>query len=273
MSIETAALIVALLWGPTALWLIFRVVRGTGSQRPEAFADRHEQVRLAPEALLLDYWVCKDCRSVNHQGANHCYSCGIDRAPVERVRQPEPVTMDPVPIGNGWVPVMDATPDPSVNVPVAATAARGPSRARSRRWNVVAAAPGALVDASVAAHMEPPLLDTVAPPPPFALAPVASTDASPAPPRHRATPSSIPPVCPFIGFKDDSATRCDYPDERNMCHAAAANASPSMPIPWRRGGAGRSVAIRPDHQSAICLTANHQQCARYPHAPGSDAPS
>ena len=83
MSIETAALIVALLWGPTALWLIFRVVRGTGSQRPEAFADRHEQVRLAPEALLLDYWVCKDCRSVNHQGANHCYSCGIDRAPVD----------------------------------------------------------------------------------------------------------------------------------------------------------------------------------------------
>ena len=274
MSIETAALIVALLWGPTALWLIFRVVRGTGSQRPEGFADRHEQVRLAPEALLLDYWVCNDCRSVNHQGANHCYSCGIDRAPVERVRQAEPVTMDPVPIGNAWVPVMDAAPDAGVIVPVAATAARGASRPRSRRWNVVGGAPGAIGDASVAAHMEPALPDSVAPPAP-AAALVAPSVAAPAPRRRRPAQSSVPPVCPFIGFQDDPATRCDYPDARNVCHAAAASAGSSSPMPWRlgRGGRGRSVAILPDHQSAVCLTADHRQCGRYPQAPAPQAPA
>ena len=265
MSIEAAALIAALLWGPTALWLIFRVVRGPGSPRPEAFADRNDQARLVPEALLLDYWVCRDCRSVNHEGANHCYSCGIDRAPVERVKPPKPVTPAPVPTGTGWVAVMDPAPDPRVNVPVVVAAAPAASRPRSRRWNVVGGAPGAFGDASVAAHMESPLPDTVSP---GAVAPafVAPSVAAPAGgARLLPAQSTVPSVCPFIGFKDDAATRCDYPDGRNVCHAAAANAGSATSVPWRRSA--RSVAIMPDHQSAVCLTAAHRQCARYPHKP------
>ena len=105
MSLEAAAIIFALLWGPTVLWLIFRAVRGPTGGTRESFAgepavQRTEQLPLEA-GIRRDYWICKDCRSVNHLGAMHCYSCGIEREPVE------PVAADPVRAGNGWVPVMD----------------------------------------------------------------------------------------------------------------------------------------------------------------------
>ena len=75
MNIEAAALIFALLWGPTALWLLFRAVKGPGSRRSDSFAGEsasRERASLGPEALLREYWVCMDCRSVNHLGAKRC---------------------------------------------------------------------------------------------------------------------------------------------------------------------------------------------------------
>ena len=123
--------------------------------------------------------------------------------------------------------------------------------------------------------MEPLLPDAVAPAvvAPAAVAPGVAAPARPA--RRLPAQSTVPSVCPFIGFKDDPATRCDYPDARNVCHAAAANAGSSTPMPWRlgRGGRGRSVAIMPDHQSAVCLTAGHRQCGRYPQQPKAATPA
>ena len=292
MSIEAAALILALLWGPTLLWLIFRAVSGPGSRRPDSFADGHAtgQSSLAPDTLLLDYWVCKDCRSVNHQGANHCYSCGHDRAPVERVPPVRPLTPDPLLSGNGWVPVMDAapdqhatphtaatvrrmsnghTPDPVDPVPapepvpaaaVAAKAARATKRPRSARRSGATSAT-AIADASVAAH-------TATTP---ALIP--ATDVETAPRTSRQALPSAPPVCPYLGFKDDPATRCDYPDTRNVCHAAAARAGSSRVSARRLVRGGGAVEISPDHQVSLCLTANHQQCERYPNAPAAEGPT
>ena len=288
MSIEAAALILALLWGPTLLWLIFRAVMGPGSRRPDSFADGHatgQSSSLAPEALLLEYWICKDCRSVNHQGANHCYSCGHDRAPVERVPPVRPLTRDPLPSGNGWVPVMDAapdqlatphtaatvrrmsnghtpdpvdpalTPEPVPAAAVGAKAARPTKRPRSARRTGATSAT-AIADASVAAHTA-------------ATAPVliAATDVETAPRTSPQALPSAPPVCPYLGFKDDLATRCDYPDTRNVCHAAAARAGSSRVSARRLVRGGGAVAISPDHQVSLCLTATHQQCERYPNAP------
>ena len=300
MSIEAAALIFALLWGPTLVWLVLRAASGSGSRRPDSFADGHspgESSSLAPEALLLDYWVCRDCRSVNHQGANHCYSCGVDRAPVEQappIEQAPPVrppTPDPLPSGNDWVPVMGASaaqhatqdtaatvrrmsngqtrdpiepvldPEPVPAAAVAATAARATRRPRRPRRGDAAPAV-AVADASVAAHAA-------------AAAPVsfAAADVETAPPTVRQVPVSAPPVCPYLGFKDDPATRLDYPDDRNVCHAAAVSGA-SRPSRRRlvRGGAngGRSVAISTDHQVSLCLTAMHQQCERYPNAAAAE---
>jgi hypothetical protein len=291
MSIEAAALIFALLWGPTLVWLIFRAVSGPGSRRPDSFADGHapgQSSSLGPEALLLEYWVCKDCRSVNHQGANHCYSCGHDRAPVEHVPPVRPLTPDPLLSGNSWVPVMDAAPDqhatqhtaatvrrmsnghtlnpvdpvlapePVPAAAVAAKAARATKRPRSARRGGATPAT-AIADASVAAHTA-------------GAAPVliAAADVETAPRTRRQAPASAPPVCPYLGFKDDPATRCDYPDTRNVCHAAAASAASSRLSARRLVRGGGAMPISPDHQVSLCLTTTHQQCERYPDAAAAE---
>ena len=75
------------------------------------------------------------------------------------------------------------------------------------------------------------------------------------------------------GFKDDPATLCSYPDERNVCHAASARGGSSIVDPRRLVGGvrgrGRVLPITPGHQASMCLTAAHQQCDRYPKVPGA----
>ena len=66
MSPEAAAIILALLWGPTALWLIFRAVRGPTGGTRESFvrepAARRRTEQPALEAVIRnEYWICKDC--------------------------------------------------------------------------------------------------------------------------------------------------------------------------------------------------------------------
>ena len=74
-------------------------------------------------------------------------------------------------------------------------------------------------------------------------------------------------VCPFLGLVNDPATWCGYPDPRNVCHAAPARDETSR---WSAAQllidrfAGRqSQPIAAEHQGSMCLTAAHEQCARY----------
>jgi hypothetical protein len=351
MSLEAAAIILALLWGPTALWLIFRALRGQTGGTRESFVRepaRLQTVQAPLEAVIRnEYWICKDCRSVNHLGAMQCYACGIKRPP------PQPVAPHPTPTGNGWVATMDpgvgrrtpepvpvtrlqpssaVAPDRPVATPVpelaaepsivAATAA--PKRPRTTRRAHTPAGGATAAELSVAAHM------TAVPPaaiepaakatelaPDAARVAAAAAAASPATKRPRTprrphtpvatataaelsvaadvtgaptaaiTPGAVPPavsepglpaltpsiapppVCPYLGFEDDPATQCSYPDSRNVCHAAAANGRLSMPTPRRlvRGvrGGGRTLPISDQHQAKLCLTSAHPQCDRYPH--------
>ena len=153
-------------------------------------------------------------------------------------------------------------PEPVPVAAVAVTAARAPRRPRGLRRGGTAPAV-AIADASVAAHAA-------------AAAPViiVPAEVETEPRTRRQAPVSAPPVCPYLGFKDDPATRLDYPDDRNVCHAAAASAGAARPSPRRLGRGGgsgnRSVAISPDYQVSMCLTAMHQQCERYPNAPAAE---
>jgi hypothetical protein len=70
----------------------------------------------------------------------------------------------------------------------------------------------------------------------------------------RAIPVVAPSACPFLGFKDDPSTRCDFPDPRNVCHASPRRLS------------RKAQAIPLQHQSTWCLTAEHGRCDRYPAA-------
>jgi hypothetical protein len=75
-------------------------------------------------------------------------------------------------------------------------------------------------------------------------------------------------ICPFLGFRDDPATRYDFPDPRNCCHATSGQSG--VPVLSRRQIVTRwavakgSQAIDVEHQEACCLTAAHRHCARYP---------
>ena len=291
MSLEAAAVILALLWGPTALWLIFRAVRGPATGTRESFAREPAQIRTEQRPLDAvirnEYWICKDCRSVNHLGATQCYSCGIKRPP-----PPEPVAPAPTPASTGWVAVMDPAvgrrpsepvalvqvqetsrdlpPDPPPAAPMpehvpeppmvaagAAATSRAMKRPRSPRRPRTQAGGATAAELSVAAHM------TAAPP--AAVAPVvAPLPPEPTPQLPQVAPSIAPPVCPYLGFKDDPATQCSYPDSRNFCHAAAAKAgTPNRLVRGVRGRA-RTLPISDEHQATLCLTNQHRACDRYP---------
>ena len=290
MNLEGAALICALLGGPTLVWLIYRVARGPVSRSAASFVDDSVRPALSQPpleaALRHEFWICKDCRSANHQGAKRCYGCGIEPAPVE------PMTSAPV-TGDGWVPVMHATPDiyvaepvaammratskagapdldlsppEPVSVPAAATAAsaeRATRRPRSTRRSAGASAAAAAADASVYAHAAGATVDVV------------EVDGSPDHDARPSAPSGTPAVCPYLRFKDDPATRCDYPDARNVCHAASASGGATLPTLRRlvRGVRARTLPISPDFQATTCLTADYERCARYPAAAGLARPS
>ena len=61
--------------------------------------------------------------------------------------------------------------------------------------------------------------------------------------------------CPYLGLRDDPATRYAFPSAGQRCHA-------------RRRPAGVTLA----KQEADCLTARHRSCPRY-HPPAAASPS
>jgi len=152
----------------------------------------------------------------------------------------------------------ELSPEPAQVASGAATTSGAAKRPRTPRRSHAPAGGGTAAGLSPAADM------TAAPP---AIEPAASalSPSETAPQLPQVGPSIAPPVCPYLGFKDDPATMCSYPDDRNVCHAAAANRASTLPSPRRfvRGG-GRTAPISPEHQATLCLTAEHRQCDRYP---------
>jgi hypothetical protein len=80
------------------------------------------------------------------------------------------------------------------------------------------------------------------------------------------TPAGVS-VCPFLGFKSDPSTRCDYADPRNFCHAASARGSSEASTRRRipgKPGSSRPRGLGASQQTSLCLTPAHDQCERYP---------
>ena len=213
--------LLALLWGPTAAWLVYQVVRGPGGRRPESFASA-EELRSADRSssqlegpVSTGFWACTGCKSVNRPEAKHCYSCKADKPRVDETPTQLP------PGGRPLVPVMDERL--AGTWPDAATTALLAARPQGR---------------SQARDPDGPVLLTAA------------------------------NVCPFLGFKDDPAARFNFPDTRNVCHSAAPTATGMAATRRRpaggRPGSERSIEIPVELQQALCLTAAHAQCARYP---------
>jgi hypothetical protein len=245
------ALFLTLLWGPTALWLAYRAIRGRRNQRSESFNVASETVTsptLAPgrpeELAAQGFWVCGACRSLNRREAKRCYSC---KATPGSTAQPSPAQQ---PVG-GMVAVMaEAVPVKADMVPVMAEAV--PVMATSVARSSVEPA---RTTPALATRQTDPVPDGLADEPAPVL--IAASLAAPA----------GPPVCPYLGFKSDPSTRCDYPDPRNQCHAASGRGATSFTLPRfipGKAGTGRPQEITGSHQQSHCLTAAHEACARYP---------
>jgi hypothetical protein len=259
------ALFLMLLWGPTALWLVYHAVRGRRSRRSESFRVASETVPNSllapgrPEVLVAQgFWVCGECRSLNRRETGRCYSC---KTMMGSTGQPTPaqqpargmvaVMAEPEPAKAAMVPVMaQSVPVMAQSVPViAASFGQPPGSAAPTIPAPAARRSDAAVMAALADAATPVMAALAENPTPVLTA------------APRGTPVS-PPVCPFLGFRDDPSTRCDYPDPRNQCHATS-SASRRRFLPGQ-AGANRSREIDASHQRSRCLTSAHEACARYP---------
>jgi len=234
-------LFVTLLWGPTALWLLFRTIRGLRASLDQPFAGLSDPTRspkfavAQPDAQngLDGSWFCGSCRSLNRREADRCYRC----------RTMKDVTDEPAPgdqpVGPG-IPVMAAGVAPSTGdqpvgpgIPVMAA-------------GVAPAIPGSAPPAS---ETPPPTTGSVV----SAASSLALAGAA---------------ICPFLGFRDDPSTRYDFPDPANLCHATAergiSSVSSRRPSVIGLPGTRKPQPIGVEHQESRCLTAEHEQCARYP---------
>ena len=226
-------LFLTLLWGPTAAWLVSRVLRGqrgrlTAFNSESGVAQGSELAPHEPESLTSEgFWVCSACHSMNRRLAKSCYSCRKEMHSEGR-QAPEAV-----PAARGMVPVMA---DDLVR------SAHGAPR--------TAAAP-------VASATADPVLKPIG----------RGHDPTVAVPPLEVLPAD--PVCPFLGFSVDPTTRCTFPDPRNRCHTPLEQGSDPVAFPLRliitgKANAMRTLEIGPEHQEALCLTAAHEQCARFP---------
>ena len=227
-----AVLVVTILYGPLALWLIYRAFRGPRVRFHQPFNAASEPIsssRLPRDELVTPgasdgLWVCGTCSSLNRREANRCYACRTGRGHAG-VRAP------------GELPVSPTVPDMADGI------AR--SSGETAGTTVALAPPGIVPSASEILVHAPEHAWSVAPP---------------------EAPTSVP-VCSLLGFRDDPSTRFDFPDPANRCHATSERGVTSVAFARRfvRGapGARRSQPIGVEYQEARCLTAAHEQCARY----------
>ena len=181
MNVELVlVLFVALLYGPTVLWLVLRTLRGHRRRLPESGASerlRGSQVASGEGEPLADpdaFWACGGCRSLNRRESNRCYSCRMAKDSASRQAAGQQTV-------SGWVPVMADDIAGPTGVAV------GTMVIPPAPWNApeTPEVPGGALEQLTGA---------------------AGTQAS-----------ASAPVCPFLGLRNDPSTRFDFPDPGNSC--------------------------------------------------------
>ena len=225
-------LLITILYGPIAVWLAFRAFRGPGVRFRQPFNALSEPI--GSSDLARDELVSP----VASDGSWICGACSsLNRREANRCyacRTDKGFAAEQAPgqlrTSAGFAGMADGTARSS-----AATAGS----------SVALAAP------------------TVSPPAPERLVSAGGDAWSAAPPAALAGV----PICPLLGFSDDPATRYDFPDPRNCCHAVERRNG--TPVPFARRlvngvtGGGRSQLISVEIQEARCLTPAHERCARH----------
>jgi hypothetical protein len=189
MNVELVlVLFVALLYGPTVLWLVVRTLRGHRRRLPESFASEHassSQLASRDGEALDDpdaFWACAGCRSLNRRESSRCYSCRLAKDSASR---PAPGQQT----ASGWVPVM------ADDIAESTGAAGGAAVIPPAPWSA------------------PKMLEV--------------PDGAPEQPTVAVGPGApgVATVCPFLGLRSDPSTRYDFPDPGNSCRPAGTTRS------------------------------------------------
>lgn len=264
------AILITLLCGPTALWLLYRSAVSPRSRVPNSLQSGITAESPPPTATTTlsqdGFWACPSCRSVNRPTMTRCYSCRTKRGEVSAA-EPDgapatPAAIPVVPDPRVPIPIMveelgpgAATPPAPVAAPlVGAVAAGGSVATVAARAQVTSPGPAPASPTSAS-----PAVAATAPGDASGGGPVTRQEAGPDGRATRPEPSLAEPpgVCPFLGLRDDPSTRLDFADSRNACHAAAR----------RNAGGGRARGkaqpIPPAYQGTTCLTAHHAACPSY----------
>ncbi len=259
-------LLVTLLWGPTAVWLVYRAVRGHEG-RYQGLTTHAPDETLAPPIdprgtdplVELGFWICAACKSLNREGAMRCYACRAradvagpaiattapgtsQRAPhADPMGDPGAPASNPAPARAPEFGAPAAPPTPWLQPPVATPAPlRGApvARATPPMDRPVAPAVPSVTATDRATPLPPPppavrVTLPVHPPAPAAgwaatIAPVATpVDAVPGPPARILEARAGLSVCPFLGTRDEPSTWFDFPTAGNLCHATSGGTPPS----------------------------------------------
>jgi hypothetical protein len=278
LGLELAAFVavVGLLWGPTALWLLYRAVRGRNDQRIVSgpLGTNAEAGDAGPADLrrglgLSDEdWVCGRCRSLNRSGASRCYSCGASASAGISVgslgERPVPVMAPPVAATVVSVAAEPRVADESMAA-VAANAAAGsppgiPVAPASAATPQVSLAPAAVGGRRTRWTQTP----SSAPPPP---PPPAQPPAAPAPSAQQPSDPSSPSTQAGAGSSPPSGRRSRRRTKAAAAPAAAAIEAQAAPA----ASAGADAA--PVEPSAIVRHAqSSDREAGTPAMPGLPAP-
>jgi hypothetical protein len=226
------AVFVTLLVGSTALWLSYRTLRAHRVPSAGSSHAASEPVRSSrPSPQEIAALVGRDgfwvCWTCRSLNRPKAKRCYACRAAMGSVGQPVP---GPLPVSRR-VPVM-AKPT-----------------ARTFRETAGATVASATTPTAVMASV------------------VLARDPEPRPGAGASQATAAAPVCPYLGFRDDPSTRCDFPDSRNLCHATPGPGAGSF-APPRRFVTGKASTRRPQpvdagHQRSSCLSATHERCSRY----------
>ncbi len=277
MSPEIGVLFVALLWGPTALWLVYRTLRGRRGRLSGPFS----RSQLAPDELEAvvgsdGFWACGTCRSLNRGEAERCYKCRMAKGAADRLAPSELPISPGVPVmAKGAADRLAPSELPiSPGVPVMAKGA-----ADRLAPSELPISPGVPVMAKGAADRLAPSELPISPGVPVmakdiarpAREPAGTTvalasprNAGPAPEVLVRTPEKVlfaasseapagAPICPFLRSPNEPSTPSDIPDQANLC--------------------GLDQYFQPiavEFQQSRCVTAAHTRCARYT---GADVPA
>lgn len=133
-QVPGALIVIVLLGGPTAVWLLYTALKAVQRRRYQPGTDQ-------------PLWICVQCRSANELRADRCYRCGLQVTDADAIEVIGLYRVAPTDRGRDGAPAIVVLPGTHSPVPVMAT--------RAERAQAGASAQGPTVTGGAASDDDP----------------------------------------------------------------------------------------------------------------------